>query len=82
MPDNTEDMVRLAYLLILLMALLGFSLFGGPRAVMAAAGRLIAEESLAAPDPIGQAATRSLSLVLRSLRSRLTATQPTLPWRR
>ena len=41
MPDNTEDMVRLAYLLILLMALLGFSLFGGPRAVMAAAGRLI-----------------------------------------
>ena len=41
MPDNPEDMVRLAYLLILLMALLGFSLFGGPRAVMAAAGRLI-----------------------------------------
>lgn len=30
MPDNTEDMVRLAYLLILLMALLGFSLFRGP----------------------------------------------------
>lgn len=41
MPDNTEDMVRLAYLLILLMALLGFSLFGGPRAIVAAAGRLI-----------------------------------------
>lgn len=41
MPDNSEDMARLIYLLILLLALLGFSLYGGPRAWVAAAGRLI-----------------------------------------
>lgn len=41
MPDNAEDTARLIYLSILLVALLGFSLFGGPRAIVAAAGRLI-----------------------------------------
>lgn len=41
MPDNADDIARLIYLLVLLLALLGFSLFGGPRAIVAAAGRLI-----------------------------------------
>lgn len=41
MPDNAEDTARLVYLLILLLGVLGFSIFGGPRAIVAAAGRLI-----------------------------------------
>lgn len=41
MPDNAEDTARLVYLLLLLLGVLGFSIFGGPRAIVAAAGRLI-----------------------------------------